>query len=87
MYHGLYLKGSGACLCACVCVCVCVCVWEGGGILHPYINVGSFDGELVEPLVVADHAVAGLGGGQLRAQHAPGQPEVHHALQSRGPVV
>lgn len=53
---------------------------------HPYIDVGSFDGELVEPLVVVDHAAVGLGGGQLRTQHAPGQTEVHHALQSRGPV-
>lgn len=62
-------------------VCVYVCA------LHPYIDVGSFDGELVEPLVVFDHAIAGLGGGQLGAQHAPGQTEVHHTLQSRGPIV
>lgn len=52
-----------------------------------YICVGSFDGELAEPLVVVDGAVAGLGGGQLSAQHPPGQAEAHHALQRRGPVV
>lgn len=58
----------------------------GHSVLCPYIRVGSYDGELVEPLVVVDHAVAGLAGDQLTAQHPPGQPEVHHTLHRRGPV-
>lgn len=52
----------------------------------PYVCVGSVDGELVEPLVVVDHAVAGLGGDQLTAQHPPGHAEVHHVLHRSRPV-
>lgn len=59
----------------------------GNSALRPYVCVGSFDGELAEPLVVVDQPVAGLGGDQLTAQHPPGQTEVHHTLHRRGPVV
>lgn len=52
-----------------------------------HFRVGSFDGELVEPLVVVDHAVTGLTGDQLIAQHPPGKTEVQHALHCTGPVV
>lgn len=41
-------------------------------VLFPYIYVGSFDGELIKPLVVVNHAVACSGRDQLRAQHPPG---------------
>lgn len=58
-----------------------VCLWlMNPHRLCPYIGVGSRDGDLVEPIVIVDHAVAGPGGGQLTAQHPPGQAEVHHAL-------
>ena len=52
-----------------------------------YIRIGSFDGELVEPLVVVYHAFAGPAGDQLTTKHPPGQTEAHHALHCRGPVV
>lgn len=52
----------------------------------PHIRVGPFDGELVDPRVVVDHVVAGLGGDELAAQHPPGQAEAHHTLHGRGPV-
>lgn len=60
--------------------------WDNS-ICVTHVRVGSFDGELVDPLVVVDHAVGDLAGDQLIAQHPPGQPEVHHALHCSGPVV
>lgn len=52
-----------------------------------YVSVASRDGELVEPLVVVYYAFDVLAGDQLRAQHPPGQVQVHHVLHCRGPVV
>lgn len=51
-----------------------------------YISVGSFDGQLIEPLVVIDHAVSGFAFDQLKAQHSPGQAKVHHTLHCFSPV-
>lgn len=52
----------------------------------PYVSVGPFDGQLVEPLAVVDEAVAALAADQLRAQHPPGKAQSHHALHRRRPV-
>lgn len=51
-----------------------------------YVCVRPLDGELVEPGVVVDHAVAALAGDQLAAEHPPGQVEMHDALHGAGPV-